>query len=97
MSMPRGCSTMIIKFPDDFMQEIRTIITDRQDLLFEVYKSSVFSKVIDHFVKISDNLFCIICRYEHSDESHLRNCLQYHKILVSDYFIDHELVKVSSE
>jgi len=82
---------MKFSFPIPFVSEIRTIIADRVDLLKKIYRD--FPKIVDYFVRVSDNLFCVICQYEHSSENNLRNCLQYHKVLVANYFIDHELIE----
>jgi len=82
-----------MKFYIPFIDEIKSEFADRQVWLYRIYRE--FNKVVDYFVKWSDNLFCIICHREHTTENALRNCLWYHKQLTANYFIDHELVEAN--
>jgi len=78
-----------------FIDEIRIELADRQIWQFKLFRE--FQKVVDYFVKWSENLCCMICQREHSTENALRNCLWFHKYLTVNYFIDHELVEASSQ
>jgi len=82
-----------MKFYIPFIDEIKSESADRQVWLYKIYRE--FNKVVDYYVKWSNNLFCIICKREHITENALRNCLWYHKELTANNFIDHELVEAN--
>lgn len=75
-----------------FIEEIRIETAPRQVWKYELNRK--IDKVIDHYVKYSDNLFCNPCKRNHSTENALRNCLWYHRDLTLDNFVDHELIQV---
>ena len=84
-----------MKFYIPFIDEIRSEFADRQIWFYKINRE--FQKVVDYFVRWSDNLFCIICQREHSTENALRNCLWFHKSSTVNHFIDHELIEASSQ
>jgi hypothetical protein len=78
-----------------FISEIKTEFADRQIWFYKLNRE--FLKIADYFVKHSENLFCVICERNHKTNSGLRNCLFYHRNLTIDHFIDHKLIRASSE
>ena len=72
-----------------FTDEIRFEIASRKQWFNKLNRE--FLKVVDYFVRLSENLLCEICQRNHKNESGLRNCLFYHRNDTLDFFIDHKL------
>ena len=74
-----------------FTNKIEIITSSREN--WRTYLSKNFLKVVDRFVKDSENLFCGICKRCHYTESALRNCIFCHKDDTIDNYIDHKLIR----
>jgi len=84
-----------MRFYVPFTDEIEVEYADRQIWFYKLNRE--FLKIVDYFVKWSDNLFCSICDRNHTSVSGLRNCLFYHRTQTINHFIDYELVEASEK